>query len=793
MHLLSKLTIASIAFYAFSSVVFAQPSKHEIYYLTDRKAYLIEKFENGLPSLEKEVERESIPHPNKYRDFMWQISGSLPIASKYARPIFEYKIHRFNPSYENRDEFQHMEAEILYEDLFSDVEFSNLSERTIVVIGWIFESQIVDAVVTQYNARDDFSKGQRLHIPERFQSGFPVVWKMEDGIPVDRSPSAVDQLSFREVELGTLIGDVVHERKSSGATALHIAAAIGRIDLAEALIRENKRLVKTPDSLGQVPLSYAARCARPLVCSVLLDAKSPIKNRLVKSDKIKTKLPNASSPFLEGSVDDIQQEEYQFILPIAVESGDFETLKVLTSSKRVNFKIQYEWSLSLAIKNNQEELVSCLLNNGARYRRLYESPEEVVISKFNKGYPELGFLLMEHLKVKPNFSSKGNNLYHAVAPYGDIDLLERIKSLSIDPSQLNDKGLQPAHIAIEFGNIDAICWFIENGGKPIDSGETGVNLVQYAIKTGQNASIECLVGYGYDIKRELRNGVTPLMYAALRREFEIAETLVDLGGVWDIDSPEINRVVLSILNGDRISLLESLFAQGFDRDWKLDGRIDLASLAVFFEAKQIMMSLPNSGSPTFASEVDVEPTATTPPPVLEYPLDLQKIHGDMLVDAKVLVGTNGIVDAVSIHPDVAQDITDIAANALMKTVFPPARINDLPTPYSFSTSVPFKADEIETHVFRLEEVDERPGIVATFEPNFPYRMANSNVYFGEVVLELIVSSDSTVAEVKVLNSSHSGFESSAISWAKMTKWRPAKRNGEPVSSRVRIPVEFRFR
>jgi protein TonB len=64
---------------------------------------------------------------------------------------------------------------------------------------------------------------------------------------------------------------------------------------------------------------------------------------------------------------------------------------------------------------------------------------------------------------------------------------------------------------------------------------------------------------------------------------------------------------------------------------------------------------------------------------------------------------------------------------------------------------------------------------------------------GEVVLEIVVRSDGSVGEVKVLNGLDGGLNDRAIQAVRQWRFAPARRLGAPVDVIVEVSVEFKLR
>lgn len=77
-------------------------------------------------------------------------------------------------------------------------------------------------------------------------------------------------------------------------------------------------------------------------------------------------------------------------------------------------------------------------------------------------------------------------------------------------------------------------------------------------------------------------------------------------------------------------------------------------------------------------------------------------------------------------------------------------------------------------------------------PRYP-RIARSRGYQGRTILEIFVLPDGTVDHVRIKQSSgHDILDRAALEAVKRWRFRPAKRNGRPISATLVVPVTFRL-
>jgi protein TonB len=95
-------------------------------------------------------------------------------------------------------------------------------------------------------------------------------------------------------------------------------------------------------------------------------------------------------------------------------------------------------------------------------------------------------------------------------------------------------------------------------------------------------------------------------------------------------------------------------------------------------------------------------------------------------------------------------------------------------------------------VFDLALLDEAPQPVMRLEPVYP-PAARLRRQEGHVVMEFVVNEDGTTADITVLSAEPRGvFERAAAAAVKAWRFRPGRREGRAVATRVRQRVSFRL-
>jgi len=94
------------------------------------------------------------------------------------------------------------------------------------------------------------------------------------------------------------------------------------------------------------------------------------------------------------------------------------------------------------------------------------------------------------------------------------------------------------------------------------------------------------------------------------------------------------------------------------------------------------------------------------------------------------------------------------------------------------------------NIFNLKDLDQVPqvrGVQA--RPNYPFEMRRAGLN-GEVVLRFVVDTNGDVRDVEVIRSSQREFESAAQQAVLKWKYKPGRKGGKPVATRMQIPIVF---
>lgn len=92
-------------------------------------------------------------------------------------------------------------------------------------------------------------------------------------------------------------------------------------------------------------------------------------------------------------------------------------------------------------------------------------------------------------------------------------------------------------------------------------------------------------------------------------------------------------------------------------------------------------------------------------------------------------------------------------------------------------------------VFDISKLDQIPQVRATVPPQYPFEMRRAGIT-GEVIVEFIVDTDGNVRNAFAVRSSQREFETAAVQAVSKWKFRPGKKGGRVVNTRMQQPISF---
>jgi protein TonB len=92
-------------------------------------------------------------------------------------------------------------------------------------------------------------------------------------------------------------------------------------------------------------------------------------------------------------------------------------------------------------------------------------------------------------------------------------------------------------------------------------------------------------------------------------------------------------------------------------------------------------------------------------------------------------------------------------------------------------------------VFDPKMLDQVPVPKFQARPQYPFEMRRQGIA-GEVVVDFIVDARGEVQQAHALRSSHREFEAAAVLAVTKWKFRPGRKAGQTVHTRMQVPIVF---
>jgi protein TonB len=92
-------------------------------------------------------------------------------------------------------------------------------------------------------------------------------------------------------------------------------------------------------------------------------------------------------------------------------------------------------------------------------------------------------------------------------------------------------------------------------------------------------------------------------------------------------------------------------------------------------------------------------------------------------------------------------------------------------------------------VFDISKLDQIPEVKYRTDVQYPFEMRRAGVT-GEVVVEFIVDTNGNVMNAFAVRSSQREFEANAVSSVSKWKFKPGRKSGRNVNTRMQVPIVF---
>ena len=381
--------------------------------------------------------------------------------------------------------------------------------------------QIQSAIVTS-SVLTEYQNGfLPLHIAAHYGES--------DGIKVLVSRGA-------EIEAKTATGEKV--------TPLHLAAYAGHHKAVQVLVELGSN-IEAPTSNGSTPLRLAASQRNVLVTEFLLnkgansntqcnEKKTPLYAAIVRGHQGNVKLL-----LLHGADMTIPTITGKTAIHYTIEHGNAEMLSVLVSANRQAIfhtnVVAYEPPLVSAVKLQKVQHVKILLKASANPNMCNrDKMSPLTIAACFENFELMELLVHHGAEMKQTFPPFGTAL-HTVAVEGKVHATRKLLKMGTDPNIIDHEGTTPLRRAVENKHAAVVAVLLENGADiHVECPGDELPLLHKAAKRNDIEMLKILIEHGADPYEIGIKGGTAMMTAAAHGSADAVDLLSNYSGLIDI-------------------------------------------------------------------------------------------------------------------------------------------------------------------------------------------------------------------------------------------------------------------
>lgn len=152
--------------------------------------------------------------------------------------------------------------------------------------------------------------------------------------------------------------------------------------------------------------------------------------------------------------------------------------------------------------------------------------------------------------------------------------------------------------------------------------------------------------------------------------------------------------------------------------------------------------------------------------------------------------TNDAPKPVNVPPPPAQpDVPQpVKIDNFVQPLQPPAP--NLPGVHQNTVTIPVH-NTLRTGlvIFDPAQVDQLPVAVFQAKPSYPFELRHAGIT-GQVLVDFIVDSTGSVSRAFAVRSDDQAFEAAAVAAVSKWRFRPGRKAGVPVNTRMQVPIVF---
>lgn len=320
--------------------------------------------------------------------------------------------------------------------------------------------------------------------------------------------------------------DMIQKLLSNGANINALHSSTQRHALSEATIQGHHKIVRLLidegsllehfDAEGFTALHHACQRGHLLVAKILIAAKAPI---------------------------DAQRPHGPTALHLAIESPSKQSVIMLLIQHKANKNARdATFRTPLHISASQGNMAMCtyLLNEGAQLDCREVQSKTPLQLACEVGHYELVQMMLERSNLNPTNMSFLAVFFTAVE-YGHVQIAESFFSRGLKLQELKNDSYKPITLSAKCGSLDMIDLMINEQCDVNARNETGWNALHFSSYHGHYQVIERLIESGVSTDATTIRRETPLLFAARRNHFAVADRLLSCSKVSNLANTEDDR------------------------------------------------------------------------------------------------------------------------------------------------------------------------------------------------------------------------------------------------------------
>ncbi len=363
-------------------------------------------------------------------------------------------------------------------------------------------------------------------------------------VPLHAAVLAGDAEALKKLLAG---GEKTDVKNWAGTTALHLAAMLGRREIARLLIEKGANLEARTRGGSYAPLHFAAINGRLGVARLLIE----------KGAKV-------GAPTAQGRVP----------LHMAAVDGSGEMIKLLLGKgAKVDARTTAKATpLTFAINEDNARNVRLLLDKGAEVDARPASGDTPLLTAAMRGNKEIVELLLARGADLKARNSVGTTAMHWAAYAGHLEVVKLLKENGLPVDARTRDRSTSLHAAAGRGFGEVVAYLLK-AGAALEAGSAGGETPLYwAAYDGQMEAVELLLAAGARLEAADKRGWTPLITAAGRHE-DVGLFLLKKGAKAGAATKEGLTPLHSAARAGSVGLIKALLAKGVDVNARTDKRI----------------------------------------------------------------------------------------------------------------------------------------------------------------------------------------------------------------------------